>query len=245
MRTLLLAAIVAGTAIAQQVDTRLSVHTLVREDIFAGFLANDLTRFARGEKLLEQLLAERPDQKASILAWQGGAALYRAVRAHEAMQPDQFSKFHRKALDLFAHAAAAAAGRDIGVAAVTGGSYSVLADRLPDTERKAAWDAAYENYQKLWAAQGASVEKLPLHMKGELLAGLAQSAQRTGRTEQMTEHMDKMAVLLPGTPYEARVRRWKANPEIASRTSLTCQTCHDAGKLENRRAALETQPAAK
>ena len=28
-------------------DTRLTVHTLVREDIFAGFLQNDLTRLAR------------------------------------------------------------------------------------------------------------------------------------------------------------------------------------------------------
>ena len=28
-------------------DTRLTVHTLLREDVFAGFLANDMNRFAR------------------------------------------------------------------------------------------------------------------------------------------------------------------------------------------------------
>jgi hypothetical protein len=53
-------------------DPRLSVHTIVREDIFAGFLANDLERLARGEKNLERLLAERPSAKAPLLAWKAG-----------------------------------------------------------------------------------------------------------------------------------------------------------------------------
>src|SRR5690348_7936795 len=64
-------------------DPRLNVHTLVREDIFAGLLSNDMERLARGEKTLELLLVERPDQRAAILSWQGSAILFRAVRAHE------------------------------------------------------------------------------------------------------------------------------------------------------------------
>ena len=44
-------------------DTRLTVHTLVREDIFAGFLQNDLTRLARAEKNIELLLASRPAER--------------------------------------------------------------------------------------------------------------------------------------------------------------------------------------
>ena len=60
-------------------DTRLTVHTLVREDIFAGFLQNDLVRLARAEKNIELLLASRPDARPGLLAWQGGTALTRAV----------------------------------------------------------------------------------------------------------------------------------------------------------------------
>src|ERR1051325_333792 len=54
-------------------DSRLTIHTLLREDIFAGFLSNDLTRMARGEKNIEILLEKRPEAKADLLAWKGGA----------------------------------------------------------------------------------------------------------------------------------------------------------------------------
>jgi hypothetical protein len=64
-------------------DTRLTVHTLLREDIFAGFLRGDMKRFARGEKSIEVLMKQRPDQKANLLAWKAGATLFRAVRANE------------------------------------------------------------------------------------------------------------------------------------------------------------------
>ena len=62
-------------------DSRLTVHTLVREDIFAGFIGDDMKRFERGEKNIELLLEQRPNQKGNLLAWKGGALLYRAVVA--------------------------------------------------------------------------------------------------------------------------------------------------------------------
>ena len=41
-------------------ESRLTVHTLLREDVFAGFMANDMVRFARAERNIEQLLRDRP-----------------------------------------------------------------------------------------------------------------------------------------------------------------------------------------
>ena len=76
----------AQTADALLSDTRLTVHTLVREDVFAGFLGNDMARMAKGEANIESLMKSRPDQKANLLAWRSGAALKRAVVAHEAGQ---------------------------------------------------------------------------------------------------------------------------------------------------------------
>src|SRR5262245_29375610 len=81
---------VAAITIAAQspepplLDTRLTVHTLLREDVFAGFLSNDMTRFERAERNAAALLEQRPDQLGNLRAWQGGMRLYRAVRAHEA-----------------------------------------------------------------------------------------------------------------------------------------------------------------
>lgn len=222
---------------AQQFDSRLSVHTLVREDIFAGFLANDMERFTQGEKNIERLLAERQSQKADLLAWQGGALLYRAARAHEAGRTAEFDEVYTRALARFDEAGKLS-DTNLGVRAVTGGSFLVFADRLPEKHRAAAWERAYEGYQALWKMQGHTVEKMPLHIKGELLAGMTQSAQRTGRKAEAAEFLEKMTVLLAGTPYESRARRWKEHPEAAAKTSLGCQSCHESGRLAARTAAL-------
>jgi tetratricopeptide (TPR) repeat protein len=242
IKILLIAALVTvAVAQSKQVplsDSRLTVHTLLREDIFAGFLSDDMTRFERGEKNIQLLMEQRPDQKGNLLAWKGGALLYRAVLANESKRADEFQRYYRQALDAFAEAKNQKSGAD-GVPPVTGGSFALFADRLPTEYRAAAWSTAYDNYQALYKSQVQFVDKLPLHLKGEVLAGVAQTAQRTGRKEEADQFVDKMLALLPGTPYEAMAKKWKANPESAANSSLTCMTCHDAGRLAVRMADLK------
>jgi hypothetical protein len=220
-------------------DSRLTVHTLVREDIFAGFLSNDMDRFARGEKNIDLLMEKRPGAKSDLLAWKAGAAYYRAVVAYEEKRKDEFEKNYRQALDLFAQARAAGPDNG-GVSAILGGTNVIFADRLPKEYRAAAWSQAYDAYQALWKYQGQAVERLPLHLKGELLSGLTMSAQRTGRTEEMQQYLDKMITMLQGTPYEPVAKKWKENPQAAANTSLACMSCHDAGRLNSRLNALNS-----
>jgi hypothetical protein len=218
-------------------DSRLTVHTLLREDIFAGFLQSDVRRLARAEKNIDLLLASRPGDRASLLAWQGGAALTRAVLANDAKQPDQFRQQYRRSVDLFAEAMRL--GPDnVGVFAITGGSQTQLADRLPPAERAAGWEQAYTAYQQLWKMQSAGIEKLPLHHKGEVLTGLAQSAQRTGRNEELTAQLDRILTLLPNTAYAKGAQQWKDAPSSRAQVKLTCQTCHIPGTLVARLAEV-------
>ena len=214
-------------------DTRLTVHTLVREDVFAGFLSDNTTRLSKAEQNLETLLRERPGQRANILAWKAGATLYRAVVAHEAGKPADFEKLHRSALALFDEASKGSSGND-GVAAITGGTLSIFADRLPEPHRARAWKLAHETYTSLWRQQGPAIEQLPVHHKGELLAGLAQSAQRTGRDVESAEFVDRILTLMPNTPYETTARQWKTDPASAKTTNLTCKNCHNPGRLSAR-----------
>jgi tetratricopeptide (TPR) repeat protein len=174
------------------------------------------------------------------LAWQAGAALYRAVIAYEKKNTAEFQQHHRRVLDLFAQARQLGPNNG-GVAAVTGGSYVLFADRLPEEHRAAAWAQAYDSYQLLWKQQAPAVDRLPVHLRGELLAGLAQSAQRTGRADEANQHLDKILAVLRDTPYEPLAKQWKANPKAARDTSLTCMTCHDAGRLSARLAVLNKQ----
>ena len=146
-----------------------------------------------------------------MLAWQGGTALTRAANANEAKQPDQFRQQYRRAQDLFAEAMKLAP-EDVGVFAITGGSQVTLADRLPAAERAASWELGYTAYQRLWKLQEPIIEKLPLHHKGEVLSGLAQSAQRTGRSDEANAHLDRILTLMPDTVYANRARQWKDDP---------------------------------
>ena len=218
-------------------DTRLTVHTLVREDIFAGFLQGDLTRLARAEKNLETLYANRPGDRPGILAWQGGAALTRAAVANEANQPDQFRQHYRRAQDLFAEA-------------MKLGPRTLACLRLPvahnspwpidcllrNERRVGSWP--YTAYQRLWKLQGPIIEKLPLHHKGEVLSGLAQTAQRTGRSEEAAANLDRILTLMPDTPYAAKARTWKDDPGARANSKLGCQTCHGPGTLAARLAEV-------
>lgn len=219
-------------------NAQLTVHTLVREDIFAGFLGGEMTSFARGEKNIDLLLKQRPDQKANLLAWKGGATLYRAVRAHQAHKTREYQTLSRQARDLFAQAATFKTGND-GVGPVTGGSYVLFADSLPEADRGAAWALAYDAYHSLVKQQESVLDKLPVHFRGEALGGLALSAARTGHTEESAQTLDKMLVVLRDTPYEAAVRQWKETPNSPKNPSITCLGCHDAGRLTARLGALE------
>jgi hypothetical protein len=241
--SLVLLVVAIGGASAQSPEpplseTRLTVHTLLREDVFAGFLANDMVRFARAERNIEQLLKDRPDQRGNLLAWKGGTTIQRAVIAHESGNNSEFLKQLQATRAAFAEAARQTSGND-GVAAITGGSYSVFADRLPEPHRATAWADAYANYSLLWKQQESVIDKLPVHHRGEVIAGLVQSSQRTGRSEEMAQHLDRMLTLMQGTPYEATARQWKADPASAATTRVTCKNCHNPGRLAPQLTSLQ------
>jgi len=231
-------------------DGRLGYSTLVREDVFAGFIDKDMVRFDRGMASVETLLKTRPaSDRAGLLAWKGGGLMYQAVLANEAGKKAEYKRLYSEAQAALAEAKKVAAPQDGGPLAVGGGVGLLFADRLAKEDRAGAWAAAYENYTALCALQCAFADKLPPHLKGELMAGLVMSAQRTGHTEEMNANLDKMLVLTKDTPYEATAKLWKADSKVAASTSLGCKNCHDAGRLAptlmslNAKAAAPTQAA--
>jgi hypothetical protein len=219
-------------------NARLTVHTLVREDIFAGWRSRNMERLERGEKNIEVLLEQRPKFRADLLAWKGGAKLYRAVLAREAGENDEFKTLYDEAAALFSEAKTLGP-KNPGVAAVVGGSYLTFGDRLPEELRADAWQKSYDNYQILWSQQGKLVDRLPEHIRGELLAGLVQSAQRTGRQQEYSEYLDKIIEVLPDTGYSRVALQWKKDPQSAATGNISCKSCHADGRLEARLAAIE------
>ena len=73
-------------------DARLSIHTLVREDIFAGWRTQNMERFERGAKNVDVLLEKRPNDRADLLAWKGAVSLFRSVLSNDAGDDRPVSK---------------------------------------------------------------------------------------------------------------------------------------------------------
>jgi hypothetical protein len=200
-------------------------------------MANDMDRFHSGQRTLEKPLEERPEQRTEIVVWQGSGVLYEAVLAREAGRAGDYQRLYKLALQRYAEADRTGSGNP-GVCAVQGGSFLYFGDRLAPEHRAAAWHRAWECYNAIAKMQIAMVDQLPLHLKGELLAGLTQSAQRTGHQEEYTRYLAMMADKLGTTPYGPLAKKWQDKPELAATTNLGCKSCHDAGRLESRKAAL-------
>ena len=172
---------------------------------------------ARAEKNADLLLASRPADRPALLAWQGGLALTRAVMANEAKQPEQFGQHYRRAQDLFAEAMKLVRLM-LGCSRLPVGHKS----RSPSpaaAKRKASWELGYTAYQHLWKMQEQMIEKLPLHHKGEVLSGLAQTADRTGRREEAAAGIERILTLLLTRPTPAGLGSGKTIPLSEPRAS--------------------------
>ena len=212
-------------------DKRLSIHTLIREDIFAGWRSNNPKRLQRGEDNIEKLLKMRPDAKADLLAWKGGVALYHAAVANEQDNEKRYETKLKQARQLFAEAKKTNPNSG-GVHSLIGGSNAMFGDRLAKKDQKICFEQAYESFQFLWKNQGPDIKKMPLHVGGELLAGLVQTAQRLGKEKETAIHLDKIIEVYDGSAYAREAKLWKSNPESAKTRVIVCKSCHSAGRLQ-------------
>lgn len=238
-RTSLLVFLLSSVAIGlySQTARPIPVSILVREDIFSGLLGKDSLDFARGEANLEKLLEERPSARAEVIAWRSAARMQRAIWTLEKGDQAGFERLYAAGLEDQVEAMRLAGPQDNAVPAVIGGFMVVSGDRLPKDKSAMYWPLALKMYEKLYAAQKTVLDKLPIHDKGELIAGLVQSAQRSGNEEALATYLALATEKLKDTPYAATVEKWNATPELRGKTNVACKSCHEPGRLKNVQAA--------
>ncbi|GAB4371149.1 MAG: hypothetical protein OHK0021_13830 [Bryobacter sp.] len=217
----------ALTLTAQQ---RLSVNWLVREDLFAGLLGNDRARLEAAVATLDQVAPF--ENQPRVLAWRFAAEMMRAVWTHEDGKPTDFRRHYALAMTYIDQCRATAKGQDSILPPIfEGATYAVVADRLPENLRAGAWDISYQSYKALNQIEALRLERLPVHMKGEILAGLALATQRTNRTAELSAALEAVITRLPNTPYSRAAEAWRKNPESAAKVRIACLTCHEANTL--------------
>ena len=233
------AALLTVPAMAQP---KMSLHWLVREDLFAGAMANDHARFEKGVETLNKVGRFYPE--ADVVSWQGLVEMTRAVWAHEAGQPADFRRHYALGMTYFDQLRGMAAKDDGAkrlLAIFEGATHLVLADRLPESMRAGSWERAYKSYQVLWATEQGYLDRLPVHMKGEVLAGRAATAFRTGHEEELKQTLALILEKMPGTPYAAAAKKWAEDPAARGKTRFACLTCHEPNTLKS---LLEPKPKA-
>jgi hypothetical protein len=221
----------AAALCAETMPKGMGASTWVREELFAGFLSNDMTLFDNGMKKTDALIAADP-KAADALAWRGGGELYLAVRALEAGDRAKFDTLYKKALESFSGAKAVMTPQtSAAVNAITGGTFTLFADRLPESMREDGWQKIRTHYGALREEQKEYFAKLPVHHRGEVLSGLAQAALRLGDKDAAKALLTEVVSTLPDTPYVPFAR--KALASMDAKAKIACLTCHDAGRLAN------------
>jgi tetratricopeptide (TPR) repeat protein len=229
----LFALTLAGVLFAGGQDERpknVPFYTWVREETFAGFLADDMTRFERGMQRVQEYLKEDPDNM-DALNWTGAGTVYRAVRAFRAGDDATGDRLFAEGVAMM-DKAIAAQPNNIGVRATAGGTLMRFLSELPDRHYRPALERARDSYAALYKLQEAMLDRFPMHLKGEPLAGMAETAFRLGDREQADKYLTRIVTGMPNSRYAQVAETWLQSPEsVTKRDRLVCQTCHEAGRL--------------
>jgi hypothetical protein len=215
---------------------QLTIHTWVREDIFAGWMAKDAEALARGERKLDRFLASNPNDS-SALAWKFLAAHFHMRDALAKGNKDKYRR-HLAESKVLREKAIAANPNDVAVYIIVGGAMIMGAYYALEEDKQWLYRDGRELLRKVPQIQGPVFEKLPPHMRGETWSLLAYASDRLGDKADRDALIDEMAAKLAGSPYEARAKRWKTLPALNSETDNMCITCHEPGRLKNVQARL-------
>jgi hypothetical protein len=207
----------------------LPVSIWVREDLFAGYLDGNMQAFERGERKLDELLAQRPNAP-GIRSWKLSAEFFRAVLLYEADDRRAFDSRYQHVTRSF-EALRQETPTSVGLLAVYGGTIATLAHRLPVELQAAANTRATEMFLLLEQLQKAEFDKLPLHHRGEVLAGIAQSAARSAQDELARKYLTRIATTLPNTPYAAFAQTMLKDNNAMKTTRIACNSCHEPNRL--------------
>lgn len=215
----------------------ITVSQWVREEYFAAYLGNDMASFARAEAKAREIWMA--DDNPEARAWWASGKFYLSARAYQAGDIEKGALLFDEARG---QANRALGKKDSAAVAVLAASYILFADRFPANQQEALNREGRNLFALLRKEQDAVLDQMPVHFKGEVLAGQAQAAMRLGLQAEATKYLNEIVAKLPNTHYAQTAEQWLANPASAAKGKIVCQSCHEPNRLENRLKALAKTP---
>ena len=113
-------------------------------------------------------------------------------------------------------------------------SLLLFAGQVPPQYYDAVMQRAKTHYAALYKAQAPAAAQFPLHIKGELLAGVAETEFKVGDKARANEVLAQIVKEMPDSAYAKTASAWLAAPDKVTRDSkLACQSCHQPGRLSS------------
>jgi tetratricopeptide (TPR) repeat protein len=207
------------TAAEERFDLR------VRTDFFAGF-AGDQQALDRAMKLSEEELARNP-ANAEALVWHGSGVFFQSGQFFKAGDVVQGREFRQRGLAEMEQAVEIAPDR-LGVRIPRGATLLTASRNLPDPDMaRPLIEKGLADFERTLEIQKTYFDKLGVHLRGELLIGLADGYARLGKDDQASIYFERIRSALPGTPYAANADKWLATRSLTPREG-GCIGCHVA-----------------
>ena len=128
----------ASAAPAESVPEGVTISQWVREDLFAGFLADSMDDFNRGVAKLDEILTGAPDNGVAVV-WRASVDLDLAVKALESGDKEEYKRLLDKAKAGISQSYASGERHRGAMLAVFGGMAIIVGDRLGDADREDYW----------------------------------------------------------------------------------------------------------
>jgi hypothetical protein len=216
---------------------KLTIHTWVREDMFAGLIGRDAAAFDLGLRKLERFLGEHPGE-ANGLAWKFETYSYYLRADREAGNQDAYTRHWTEAQEFKGQALANRVAADVGPLILVAFSQIFNAQYAATAaDRESLFREGRELLRKIQEAQSPQWDKLPVHMRGELWSLIGFASDQIGDREERLRVATEMIDRLKGSVYEARGRRW-LNAKQLDASDAVCLSCHENGRLKVKLASL-------
>jgi uncharacterized protein YciI len=196
---------------------------VVRNDFFAGF-NGDAAALERGMKVTEQVLAAQPDH-AEAMVWHGSGMFFLSGRFFQQGDSQKGMEFWTKSLAMMDRAVELAPA-NVGVRIPRGAVLLSASRFVPPDMRKQLLDRAFSDYNHSFELQKDRIATMPTHPKGELLSGLAEMHELSGRAPESKALLQQIVREMAGSPYSRRAEKWLAEgmPAPAQRNCIGCHT---------------------
>jgi hypothetical protein len=225
-----------GFAASLDKPDKLSIHTWVREDVFAGWIARDLAALTRGAAKVERFLERNPGDE-NALAWKYLVKIYEMRQAQDAKDVaayDQAMATAAKIRDSIWSGRSPQAGAHI----IVGSMLVAGAYWARETDKPWMYRDGRELLRKVPDLQKGAFDTLPPHMRGELWSSIAFASDRLGDKDERDRVVELMLTQLKGSLYEKRAQRWQKLPALTSEVDNMCISCHEPGRLKPTAARL-------